>query len=56
MFPSGLPGLPTLDESEIVQCGTAAAGVRACTREGELRGIEQTASYLAFVATLGVTC
>ncbi|KXX82206.1 Penicillin-binding protein 4 [Madurella mycetomatis] len=33
LIPSGIPGLPALDESEIVQCGTA--GLRPCTREGE---------------------
>lgn len=32
-IPGGIPGLPVLDESEIVQCGTA--GLRPCTREGE---------------------
>ncbi|GAB1318372.1 Penicillin-binding protein 4 [Madurella fahalii] len=32
-FPDGLPGLPVLNESEIVRCGTT--GFRPCTREAE---------------------
>ncbi|GAB1312351.1 hypothetical protein MFIFM68171_02561 [Madurella fahalii] len=32
ILPSGVPGLPNLNETEIVQCGTATGGLRACTR------------------------
>ncbi|KAH6855461.1 beta-lactamase/transpeptidase-like protein [Chaetomium sp. MPI-CAGE-AT-0009] len=40
-FPSGVPGLPTLNDGEIVQCGLAT-GLRACTRAESMEMILRT--------------